>query len=154
MLMDNYTKYETYRSLMADLKKSLGAGFYYQAIFIEYAIFEDRLTALLKYANKKYKDKNGQDYRIQRKINKIKTEAPFTESFERKRISLELLEQIETWKERRNKKIHKMADLPQDEAEIKEIAEEGYEILKVFMNKAKSVNNRHKKTIWEGNGDE
>ena len=65
-------------------------------------------------------------------------EPPFTKTFAHKRISLELLEQIEALKERRNRKIHEIADFPYDEAEIREIAAEGYGILKIFMNKVKS----------------
>ena len=38
----NTEKYETYKKMKADLSKSMKSGFYYEAIFIEYAIMEDR----------------------------------------------------------------------------------------------------------------
>ena len=40
----NYEKQEIYKSIKANLKKAMTSGFYYQAIFIEYAIVEDRCS--------------------------------------------------------------------------------------------------------------
>lgn len=38
----NIEKYEAYKAMKSNLTKAMKAGFYYQAIFIEYAIIEDR----------------------------------------------------------------------------------------------------------------
>ena len=46
----NTQKYETYKSINESLSKALKYGFYYEAIFLEYAIVEDRLASVLKYA--------------------------------------------------------------------------------------------------------
>lgn len=40
--MKNYKKNQSYRELMEDLKISVNQEFFYEAIFIEYAVFEDR----------------------------------------------------------------------------------------------------------------
>lgn len=40
------------------LSKALKYGFYYEAIFLEYAVIEDRLASVLKYAGILYIDKN------------------------------------------------------------------------------------------------
>ena len=149
--MDNTEKYETYKALLTNLKKALKAGFYYQAIFIEYAIFEDRFSSLLKYANISDKKKNGYDVDLKEKIRKVSSRKEFSTEFVRKRLSLELLNQIDDWRDKRNKKVHKLASIPYDEDEIRELAETGNQLLKVFMSKSKSVNNQHKKTIWKGN---
>ena len=65
MNMNNQIKYDTYAKLSVDLRKALHSGFYFQAVFIEYAMFEDRLTSLLKHAGIPYKQKNGYDNRCQ-----------------------------------------------------------------------------------------
>lgn len=67
----NVQKYEIYKSIHESLSKSLKYGFYYEAIFLEYAILEDRLASVLKYAEIPYIDKNGQDVSISKKLNLI-----------------------------------------------------------------------------------
>ena len=37
-MSQNYEKYDIYKAMKISLKKSMSAGFYYEAIFIEYAI--------------------------------------------------------------------------------------------------------------------
>ena len=54
----NTQKYETYKSIHESLSKALKYGFYYEAIFLEYAVIEDRLASVLKYAGILYIDKN------------------------------------------------------------------------------------------------
>lgn len=49
--MDNLIKKEKYANLMAKLKKATDNEYYYEAIFLEYAILEDRTDSLLKHAN-------------------------------------------------------------------------------------------------------
>ena len=46
----NMEKYENYREQMGRLKKAIGSGFFLEAIFIEYAVMEDRLTSVLIHA--------------------------------------------------------------------------------------------------------
>ena len=48
--MNNYEKNLKYRSLNGMLAKALRYEFYYEAIFIEYAIIEDRTSSLLRHA--------------------------------------------------------------------------------------------------------
>ena len=105
---------------------------------------------MLKYANVPYKKKNGFDFDLKDKIGKVRSRDEFASAFVRKRITPELLEQIDAWRDKRNRKVHKLASVPYKEEEIRMIAEEGNGLLKVFMNKAKSVNNHHKKTVWKG----
>ena len=54
--MNNKDKNKIYSDLMSKLKKSMSNEFYYEAIFIEFAILEDRTSSLLKHANKEYDD--------------------------------------------------------------------------------------------------
>ena len=47
VIADNQQKYENYREQICRLNKALKDHFYLEAIFIEYAILEDRLEAIL-----------------------------------------------------------------------------------------------------------
>ena len=62
-------KYEIYKKMHEDLKKSMRARFYYQAIFIEYAIAEDRCRSALIFARVKYMDNKGRE--ISAKIHEM-----------------------------------------------------------------------------------
>ena len=53
--MENKKKNKVYISLMSKLNQSLKNEFYYEAIFIEYAILEDRTESILKHSNN-YRD--------------------------------------------------------------------------------------------------
>ena len=141
----NMEKYETYKSMHDNLNKAMKAEFYYQAIFIEYAIFEDRLTSLLKYAGVPYLTKKGKDLKISDKIKKAKTESPFNAPYVRKRIPIELLDQIWNWCDQRNTLVHHLATVPYDHDSVKQLAEKGKLLIKLFAPKAKSVNEYHKK---------
>ena len=68
----NMEKYDIYKKMKVDLKKAMKAGFYYQAIFIEYAIIEDRCLSLLRHAGVKYLDNRGWELKLSKKLNKLK----------------------------------------------------------------------------------
>lgn len=56
---DNHQKYLNYCEQMKRLKKALGSGFYLEAIFIEYAVLEDRLESALRHAGAFNPNKQG-----------------------------------------------------------------------------------------------
>ena len=64
----NIEKYEVYRAMMENLSKAMRSEFYYQAIFIEYAIIEDRCLSALKHSGVKYLDSNGHEIKLAEKI--------------------------------------------------------------------------------------
>lgn len=144
MTEKNMEKYEIYKQLSSDLTKAMKQGFYYEAIFIEYAILEDRLASVLKYARVLTMEKAG-NQNIAKKINDIRKSKEFSSKFVRERLSFELLDSITAWKDKRNRLIHNLANIPYDAAAVREVAEEGYEIVKVVKNKSDSVINRFKK---------
>lgn len=47
-ITDNMQKYANYKEQMGRLSKALTQGFFLEAIFIEYAILEDRLESILR----------------------------------------------------------------------------------------------------------
>ena len=51
-ITDNIQKYNNYKEQMGRLKKAISSEFYLEAISIEYAIVEDRVTSALRHAGK------------------------------------------------------------------------------------------------------
>ena len=147
----NTQKYETYKSIHESLSKALKYGFYYEAIFLEYAIVEDRLASVLKYAGIPYIDKNGQDVSISKKLNLIESRKELLDKFYRDWLTKELIQECRVWiKERNdliqhNDLIHHMANLPYDSELVQKVAVEGNELVEKVKNKSASVINRLKK---------
>lgn len=90
----NMAKYEAYKTMHEDLKKAIRASFYYQAIFIEYAIAEDRCRSALVCARVKCINSRGQELKLSAKINKLKSDSAFTAKYPRSRLTLELLDEL------------------------------------------------------------
>ena len=138
-------KYEAYRHMYEDLKKALIAGFYYQAIFIEYAILEDRLTSVLKNAGIPYLTKSGRDVNISEKINRIEGRPELATAFVQKHLSSELVDSLKSWLQDRNDLIHHLASIPYDDERVRTTAEKGAEICRQIKNATDAVNRHIKK---------
>lgn len=138
--LKNMEKYEIYRAMNANLSKAMKAGYYYEAIFIEYAILEDRCTSLLKHAGVMYMDSKGFDLSLATKINKIRSNKNFASHFVRQRIPHKLLDEIETWKRERDRLIHALAKIKYDDEAIKIVATNGQLLVRTFSGKVKGVN--------------
>lgn len=153
----NMEKYEVYRSMNTHLAKAMRSEFYYQAIFIEYAIIEDRCCSVLRHAGVKYLDSKGHEYKLSEKLRRMYGNPAFNIPYVRQRITLELLDQITNWKRDRDQLIHALAKIPYDHESVKEVATRGQELVRLLSNKVKSVNNYHeainkkKETIQWGN---
>ena len=141
----NMEKYGIYKSMYENLAKAMRSGYYYQAIFIEYAILEDRLRAILRYAGVPYISKNGREDKISRKLDKLRDRPEFAKKFVRDRIPAKMVDEIKDWTEARNDLIHNLANIPYDDENVKAVAERGKRILDVFKNKSASVINHFKK---------
>lgn len=138
--MNNDDKKNQYAILMSKLKKATYEEFYYEAIFIEYAILEDRTDSILKHANINYIDKNGYSLRIGSKLNKIRYDKKLQDKYIKKHLSNELICSIELWKEERNKLIHALVKNSYDYDELKNIALQGECLCKKFASKSQLVN--------------
>lgn len=141
----NTQKYETYKSIHESLSKALKCGFYYEAIFLEYAIMEDWLVSVPKYAEIPYMDKNGRDVSISKKLNQIESRKELSDKFYRNRLTKELIQECRDWIKERNDLIHHMANLPYDSELVQKVAVEGNDLVKKVKNKSASVINRLKK---------
>ena len=145
----NMEKCEVYKSMNESLTKAMRSEFYYQAIFIEYAIIEDRCASVLKYAGIKYLDKKGRDISISQKLKEMRINTVFQVPYVRQRITLELLDEITAWKNKRDELIHHLAETPYDHESVKATAITGQELVKKLSSKVRSVNAYHEKTRRE-----
>lgn len=138
--MNNIEKKEKYSNLMSRLKRATDNEYYYEAIFIEYAILEDRTESLLKHAGKKFQENNGNPFKISKKLNKLKSEKEFQTSYIRKHLTEELIEKIYEWKIQRDKLMHNIINLQYKNDEIKMLALNGECLVKKFNSKSQLVN--------------
>lgn len=136
----NIEKYEIYKIMKVQLKKSLTSGFYYQAIFIEYAILEDRANSVLRHAHLNTENNKGEDLSISRKLNKLKSCKPFSDSSIRKKLPIEFIEEITAWKKQRDDLIHTLAKIKYDDESVRETALCGKELIDKFDNTVKRLN--------------
>lgn len=137
----NTEKFDAYRRMKADLKKAMAAGFYYQAIFIEYAIVEDRCCSALKYAGVKYQDKNGHDFSLSKKINTLKNNPVFAAEYPRSKLPIGFLDELDKWKHDRDDLVHHLANLPYDDDALRQTAERGKLLIDRLSDRVNSVNN-------------
>ena len=101
--VDNMQKYANYKEQFGRLKKALNYKFYLEAIFIEYAIIEDRFESVLRHSGKFNTEKHNS---LNTKLKRIKEMQREKKGLTRKYFSEELIEEVSGWKEDRNKLIH------------------------------------------------
>lgn len=134
---DNQQKYLNYCEQMRRLKKALGNGFYLEAVFIEYAILEDRLESALTHVSTFNVSKQGT---ITAKIAKLEKLCECKAGLARKYFSDELLEHIRAWKDGRNPLVHKLMKQQLTTNELDAFALEGESLVKVLKNKVGCFN--------------
>lgn len=125
---DNMLKYENYKEQNKRLTKALQNEFYLEAVFIEYAIMEDRTESILRYEGNTI-NSNG-FVSIDRKITKIEKIAENKKGLARKYFTTEFMEQIRTWKNKRNGLIHALIKKNTTTQELIDLAEEGRQLTK------------------------
>ena len=134
----NEEKFNNYKEQMVRLKKALKSQFYLEAIFIEYAILEDRADAILRYENNSIKEKDGHPASLSKKLNKILNIAKTEKSLANKYIQQETILEILEWKNQRNALIHALMKSKLTTEEIYCIVKRGEELMKEFNNMATS----------------
>lgn len=92
----NYEKQATYAERKTQLKKAMKSGFYFESIFLEYAIMEDRTESVLRHAGGiKLVNSRNQPLKLSEKITRIRSGKSFAEIFVRQRLTLELLDRVD-----------------------------------------------------------
>ena len=136
-ITDNQQKYENYRVQMGRLKSALRNHFYLEAIFIEYAIMEDRLEAILRHADK-WHPKEGSFICIDAKVKKVAKLAEEKKNPAHRYFPPELTDGILVWKGKRNRLIHALLKQSLHSEDLLQVAEEGEAIVKQLCSKTTS----------------
>lgn len=132
----NEQKRENYQVQMRRLASALRNGFHLEAVFIEYAIIEDRLESALRHANALTKKQGS----ITAKLNKLEKLCENRKGLARRYFSAELFESIRQWKDRRNPLVHELMRQRLDASELEEFAREGERLVKALKSKVGSFN--------------
>ena len=142
-LSPNIQKQLNYREQFKRLEKALNNNFYLEALFIEYAIMEDRTESILRYEGNEIKVKEGSFISINRKLDKIKKIAEQRKSLPERYFSDNLIECIQLWKDERNRMIHALMKQSLTTEELTELALEGKILCRQLCNKA----NNYKRAV-------
>ena len=136
-IVSNQTKYENYREQLGRLNRALKEHFYLEAIFIEYAIMEDRLEAVLRHSGR-WHPKEGQFVSIDAKARRVAKLAEEKNNPAHKYFPPELTDGVLTWKAKRNSLIHALLKQSIHSEDLLEVAEEGKALAKQLCSKATS----------------
>ena len=146
---DNMQKYENYKEQFKRLKKAFYYKFYMEAIFIKYAIMEDRIESILKYEGNEIKPKNDKEFiSITRKLNKIALISRDKKSVSNRYFADDTVNVILDWIKRRNSLIHALLKKELTADEVETFALEGKTIARTICNKA----NNYKRAVERRKG--
>lgn len=146
--INNYQKYENYKEQFRRLNKAIANGFNLEAMFIEYAIMEDRTESILRHAMlwEAYLKKRGiHGPTINSKISYIQGRVNSGDKLLGKYFSDDLLDQVLTWKDERNRLIHALLKQQFAHNEIMELAVQGNELVKTLRSRTGSYKQAVKK---------
>ena len=142
-LPENMQKYENYKEQFKRLDRAIKEGFNLEAIFITYAIIEDRTESILRYENNEIKPKKGHRVSIDAKLRKVKTISREKESLPYRYFQEDFIDQIIEWKEERNRMIHALLKQNLSTEELVELALQGRNLARQLSNKA----NNYKRAV-------
>ena len=140
---ENQLKYENYKEQFTRLKSALHSGFNLEAMFIEYAIMEDRTESILRHADKweaYLKNRKGRDPNIDSKVKYIQKLAENRKDLLHRYFFDELLDRILAWKEDRNRLIHALLKQRLEHNEIRALAEQGKQLVDELRKRAGNYN--------------
>lgn len=143
-MITNEEKQANYRVQFSRLKKAMGNSFFLEAVFIEYAIIEDRTESILLYEGNEIVPKNEKDFiTFRRKSNRIKHLATNKESIISRYFSDDLMDRIQEWVGGRNSVVHGLLKRHSTTEELKTFAEVGEKLCKELSNRS----NNYKRMI-------
>lgn len=146
MTITNEEKRQVYSVLKTKLKIALQQEFFLEALLLEYAIIEDRLSSILRSAGIAYIQSDGREISMQKKMNKIQN-AMVSKRFPiYKRISPDFISEIGEWKQIRNELVHKSCTRIYNSEEVKQCALEGNELVRIISNIARNIKRAREKT--------
>lgn len=135
----NMQKYYNYREQITRLKKAMNQSFYLEAIFIEYAVMEDRLESILRHAGVWKDPKEGERPKgIEWKIRKAEKVAEEKKSLAHRYFDESLFNRIDEWRQGRNPLTHVLMKLHLHTEDLQTMAEEGFDIVRILCSKCTS----------------
>ena len=134
---DNQQKYENYRVQSRRLSSALRSGFFLEAVFIEYAIVEDRLESALTHAGAFNPNRQRT---ITSKLTKLEKLCDEERGLAHRYFSAELLAAIRAWKDRRNPLVHELMKQRATTADFEAVARDGEALVKTLKSKVGSFN--------------
>ena len=139
----NYKKQAKYAELMERLGRALQEEFYYEAIFIEFAVFEDRTSSLLRHAGISTLDEDGQEMGLHSKIKLIKRHSMFRNDYVEKHELFSILDDVDTWRRTRNDLMHALADEESSIDDVRKFAVLGDILVTRLNNKSRLINDHN-----------
>lgn len=130
----NQEAFEIYKTLFGSLNRAMNAKFHLEAVFIEYAIFEDRTTALLRHIGHSEKTRLS----LARKINRLANLR--TDNKNRylvRYFAPDFFAHVREWNNSRNQLVHALAKKTPDGESWRTIAEDGREMARMLSSKTK-----------------
>ena len=153
-LPENMQKYENYKEQFKRLNRAMDQCFYLEAMFIAYAILEDRTESILRHAEKwdaYIKSRKGHNATIDSKIRYIQKQAEQRKTLMNKYFSDDLLDLVLIWKEERNRMIHALMKQLLTTEELFELAEQGKMLARQLTNRSgnfsRAVERKKKKKV-------
>ena len=143
VLSPNMQKYRNYQNQFSRLDKALKAEFYLEAIFIAYAIIEDRTESILRHTGKweaYEKSRRGRGATLDSKITYIQKMAEEKKSLCNKYLADGTLQRIREWKEERNRMIHALLKQKLADGELAALAQTGSDLARNLRTKTSNLN--------------
>ena len=143
VLSPNMQKFHNYRNQFSRLDKALKEEFYLEAIFIAYAIIEDRTESILRHTGKweaYEKSRRGRGATLDSKITYIQKMAEEKKSLCNQYLADGTLQQIREWKEERNRMIHALLKQNLSDGELAALAQAGSDLAKNLRTKTGNLN--------------
>ena len=142
-LAPNMQKFRNYQTQFTRLNKALREEFYLEAIFIAYAIIEDRTESILRHTGKweaYEKSRKGRNATIDSKIRYIQKIAEDKKSLAHRYLADGTLQRIWEWKEERNRMIHALLKQALADGELAALANTGKELACNLRTKVNNLN--------------
>ena len=143
ILSPNMQKFRNYQTQFSRLNKAMNAEFYLEAIFIAYAVIEDRTESILRHAGKweaYEKSRKGRNLNLDSKIRYIQKMAEEKKSLCNKYLADGTLQQIREWKEERNRMIHALLKQKLADGELAALAHTGSDLARNLRTKTSNLN--------------
>lgn len=127
-------KYSNYKVQMSRLKKAMDNHFLLEALFIEYAIVEDRCESLLLHSGKKVNPRATLSQKL-KEIGKLSSKPDCCMNLY---VAPKLIEEISEWSFKRNDFIHHLMTQRFSKEELEQLVLDGRDITKILCSKTTS----------------